>query len=153
MTVEVVPSMALLQVSTSLPKVRSQPMDPESPGTAPLVTAITLYAGQRLVHSKPLICFSFLKDLKTLRPRPHHTVFERKRYYFVPDMATVHTTTPRMISKSGSKCSPEWNDLKTVLFEYAVFLVWTAKTMLSENGDVTTTTRLGARPLNREYPR
>lgn len=48
-TVEVVPSMALMQVSTSLPKVRSQPMDPESPGTAPLVTAITLYAGQRLV--------------------------------------------------------------------------------------------------------
>ena len=46
-TVEVVPSMAQMQVSTSLPKVRSQPTDPNSPGTAPLVTAITLYAGQR----------------------------------------------------------------------------------------------------------
>ena len=27
-------------------------------------------------------------------------------------------------------------DLKTMLFENAIFLVWTEKTMLSENGDV-----------------
>ena len=33
-----------------------------------------------------------------------------------------------------------------VPFENAVLLVWTAKTILSENDDVTTTT-----PLNREY--
>ena len=43
--------------------------------------------------------------------------------------------------------------LKTVLFENAVFLVWTAKTILSENDDVTTTPPPGCRPLNREYPR
>ena len=46
--VDVVPSMPLLQVSTSLPKVRSQPPDPDTPQSAPLVTAVTLYAGQRL---------------------------------------------------------------------------------------------------------
>lgn len=45
--VDVVPSMPLLQVSTSLPKVRSQPPDPDTPRSAPLVTAVTLYAGQR----------------------------------------------------------------------------------------------------------
>lgn len=44
---EVVPSMPVLQVSTSLPKVRSQPPDPDAPQSAPLVTAVTLYAGQR----------------------------------------------------------------------------------------------------------
>ena len=50
-------------------------------------------------------------------------------------------------------CSPEWNDLKRVLFESAVFLVWAATTVLSENDDVTTTTRPGCRPLNREWDR
>ena len=45
--VDVVPSMPLLQVSTALPKVRSQPPDPDTPHSAPLVTAVTLYAGQR----------------------------------------------------------------------------------------------------------
>ena len=35
-------------------------------------------------------------------------------------------------SENGSfrKRSPEWNDLKTVLFENTVFLMWTAKTIL-----------------------
>ena len=94
--------------------------------------------------------FYFLK-----RPRPHFTVFKRKRYCFVPDTATVHTTTPKTISENRSfrKRSLEWNDLKPVLFENAVFLVWTAKTMLSKNDDVTTTTPPGCRPLNREYTR
>lgn len=45
--------MPLLQVSTGLPKVRSQPPDPDSPqSAATLVTAVTLYAGQRWVCSK-----------------------------------------------------------------------------------------------------
>ena len=90
-----------------------------------------------------------------LSPRPHYTVFKQKRYCFVPDTATVHTTTPKTITENGSflKRSPEWNDLKTVLFENAVFLVWIAKTMLSENDDVTTTTPPGCRPLNREQTR
>ena len=89
-----------------------------------------------------------------LRPRPYYTVCKRKRYRFVPDTATVHTTTLKTITENGSfrKRSPEWNDLKTVLFGNAVFLVWTAKTMLSENDDVTTTPPPGCRPLNREYP-
>ena len=57
-----------------------------------------------------------------LRPRPHYTVFKWKRYCFVPDTATVHTTTLKMITENRSfrKHSPEWNDLKTVLFENAV---------------------------------
>ena len=72
-----------------------------------------------------------------------YTVFKRKRYSFVPDTATVHTKTPKRLAKTdrfAGKRSPEWNDLKTVLFENAVLLVWTAKTKLPENDDVTTTT-------------
>ena len=85
-----------------------------------------------------------------LRPRPHYTIFNRKRYGCRPH------STPKTIRENGSngKRSPEWNDLKTVLFENAVFLVWTAKTMISENDDVTTKTRPGSsRPFSREYPR
>ena len=49
---------------------------------------------------------------------------------------------PKTITENGlfRKRSTEWNNLKTVLLENAVFLVWTAKTILSENDDVTTTT-------------
>ena len=45
---------------------------------------------------------------------------------------------PKTITENGAirKRSPEWSDLKTMLFENAVFWVWTEKTMLSENGDV-----------------
>ncbi|KAK2547858.1 Trafficking protein particle complex subunit 9 [Acropora cervicornis] len=46
--VDVVASMPVLQVSTSLPKVRSRPPDPDAPQSAPLVTAVTLYAGQSI---------------------------------------------------------------------------------------------------------
>ena len=76
------------------------------------------------------------------KTRPHYTVFKLKRYCFVPDTATVHTTTLKTITENESflKRSPGWNDLKTVVFENAVLLVWTAKTILSENDDVTTTT-------------
>ena len=54
------------------------------------------------------------------------------------------------MTENGSirKRSPEWNDLKTILFENDVFLVRTAKTMLSENDYVTTTTRPGPSLLN-----
>ena len=45
--VDVAPSLPVLQVSTSLPKVRSQPPDPDTPQAAPVLTAVTLYAGQR----------------------------------------------------------------------------------------------------------
>ena len=63
------------------------------------------------------------------------------------------STLQRSENGSFRKRSPEWNDLKTVLFENAVSLVWTAKTILSENDDVTITTPPGCRPLNREYTR
>ena len=65
----------------------------------------------------------------------------------------VPSTLQRSENGLFRKRPPEWNDLKTVLFENAVFLVWTAKTILSENDDVTTTTPPGCRPLNREYTR
>ena len=35
------------------------------------------------------------KRFSLTQPRPHYTVFKRKRYCFVPDTATVHTTTVR----------------------------------------------------------
>ena len=91
-----------------------------------------------------------LNDFKT--PSTLHR-FQTKT--ILPDTATVHTTTLKTINENGSfrKRSPEWNDLKTVLYENAVFLVWTAKTILSENDDVTTTTLPGCRPLNREHTR
>ena len=87
--------------------------------------------------------FIYLFRPRRLRLRPHYTVFKRKRYCFVPDTAT---TTLKTITENGSfpKRSPEWNDLKTELFENAVFQVSTAKTILHH---------LGCRPLNREYPR
>ena len=38
-------------------------------------------------------------------------------------MAIVDTTTPKTITENGAirKRSPEWRDLKTMLFENAVF--------------------------------
>ena len=38
-------------------------------------------------------------------------------------VSIVHTTTPKMITENGAirKRSPEWSDLKTMLFENAVF--------------------------------
>ena len=63
------------------------------------------------------------------------------------------STLQRSENGSFRKRSPERNDLKTVLFENAVFLAWTVKTILSENDDVTTTTPPGCRPLNRDYTR
>ena len=74
------------------------------------------------LFSKMIFLCVFLSE--TLRPCPHYTVFKRKRHCFVPDTANVHNTTPKTISENGSirKRSPEC----------------TAKTMLSENDDVTT---------------
>ena len=47
----------------------------------------------------------WLNDSVWLIPRPHYTVFKRKRYCFVPDTATVHTTTvrKRIVSKTLSR--------------------------------------------------
>ena len=47
----------------------------------------------------------------------------QKRSCFAPDTAIVHTTTPKTITENGAiqKHSPEWSDLKTMLFENAVF--------------------------------
>ena len=37
-----------------------------------------------------------------LRPRPHQSVFKRKRSCFAPDTAIVHTTTPKTITENGA---------------------------------------------------
>ena len=49
---------------------------------------------------------------------PVHT----KRSCFAPDTAIVHTTTPKTITENGviRKRSPEWSDLKAMLFGNAV---------------------------------
>ena len=82
-----------------------------------------------------------------LTPRPHESVFKRKRSRFAPDTAIVHTTSP--------KTEPFENALQLSgaiwkhTFWKRCFLVWTEKTMLSENGDVIkidTTGRQTTRP-------
>ena len=59
----------------------------------------------------------------SLRPRPHQSLFKRKRNCFAPDTAIVHTATPKTIIENGAirKRSPDWSDFKTMLFENAVF--------------------------------
>ena len=89
--------------------------------------------------------------ISAVRSRPHYSVFKRKRSCFAPDTAIVHTTTPKTITENGAsrKRSPEWRDLKKDAFWKRCFLVWTEKTMLSENGDVIkidTTGRQTTRP-------
>ena len=85
-----------------------------------------------IIFSNPLIIYqaktkeiTFLKEvwILGLRPRPHKSVFKRKRSCFVPDTAIVHTTTPKTITENGAilKRSPGCSDLKTILFENAVF--------------------------------
>ena len=73
----------------------------------------------------------------TFRPRPHYTVFKRKRSLL---FCSGHGhTTPKTVSENGSirKRSPEWNDLKKVLFENAVFLNPVNTTLFSnKNGTV-----------------
>ena len=100
-------------------------------------------------RKRDLGCNIFHKSIRVvLSVHPHTTPFSNEN-------GTVLFRIRLPISENGSirKRSPEWNDLKTVLFESAVFLLWTAKTTLSESDDVTTTTRPGCRPLNHEYPR
>ena len=65
--------------------------------------------------------FSFENGLGPVHTNP--AVFKRKRSCFVPDTAIVYTTTPKTITENGAirKRSPEWSDLKTMLFENAVF--------------------------------
>ena len=48
---------------------------------------------------------------------------KRKQGCFAPDTAIVHITSPKTITENGAirKRSPEWSDLKTMLFENAVF--------------------------------
>ena len=71
-----------------------------------------------------------------------------KTVSFSFENGVVWTGSTLQRSENGSfrKRSPEWNDLKTVLFENAVFLAWTAKTILSENDDVTTATPSTTQP-------
>ena len=57
-------------------------------------------------HTNPILWnWIYSSSLALFRPRPHYTVFKRKRYCFVPDTATVHTTTvrKRIVSKTLSR--------------------------------------------------
>ena len=49
--------------------------------------------------------------------------FQTKTELFCSGYGIVHTTTPKTITENGAirKRSPEWSDLKTMLFENAVF--------------------------------
>ena len=49
--------------------------------------------------------------------------FLPKTELFAPDTASVYTTTPKIVTENGAirKRSPDWSDLKTMLFENAVF--------------------------------
>ena len=49
--------------------------------------------------------------------------FQTKTELFAPDTAIVHTATPKTITENGAirKRSPEWSDLKTMLFENESF--------------------------------
>ena len=64
-----------------------------------------------------------LHNTRTLKARPHLSIFKRKWSCFAPDTAIVQTSTPKTITKSGAirKRSPEWSDLKKMLFKNAVF--------------------------------
>ena len=86
-------------------------------------------------------------------PNQFRVLIKRKRSCFAPDTAIVNTTTPKTITENGAirKRSPEWSDLKTMLFENAASSV-DGETMTFENGDVIID-RPGARPLVREYPK
>ena len=50
-----------------------------------------------------------------LRPRPHESVFKRKRGRFAPDTAIVHTTSPKTEPFENSPA--EWSDLKTYILK------------------------------------
>ena len=86
--------------------------------------------------------------------------FQTKTKLFSPDTAIVHTRTPKTITENSAirKRSPEWTELKTMVFERC-FVGWVEETMLSENGDVIKIDiytyfcieHTGTRPLDREY--
>ena len=89
-----------------------------------------------------------------LRPRPHWSVFKRKRSCFAPD-CSGYGYCPHYNAKndhrkrSHSKMLPRVEGFENDAFWKRCFLVWTEKTMLSENGDVIkigTTGRQTTRP-------
>ena len=51
-------------------------------------------------------------------PRPHYAGKIWKRNFIVTDTPSVHTNTHKKIHENGTfwKRSPEWNNLKTILF-------------------------------------
>ena len=55
--------------------------------------------------------------------------------------------------RSHSKTLPRVERFKNDAFWKRYFLVWTKKTMLSENGDVIKINTTGASPLDRDYPK
>ena len=51
-----------------------------------------------------------------------HSIASKHELRPKPDTAIVHTTTPKTITGNGAirKRSPEWSNLKTILFENVV---------------------------------
>ena len=82
-------------------------------------------------HARGIRTLSFFSTVKPAvhanpsrkrSPRPHLSLFKRKRSCFAPDTAIGHTTTPTENDhqkRTIRKRSPEWSDLKNI--ENAVF--------------------------------
>ena len=85
------------------------------------------------------------KIRSTLHRFQTKTILFCSGYGYRPCYNAVNDQRKRIVSKTLSRVERFENG--TVWF----FLVWTAKTILSENDDVTTTTTPGCKPLNREY--
>ena len=88
-------------------------------------------------------CFEY-QTPSTLHLFLTKTILFCSGYGYRPHYDAQNDQRKRIVSKTLSRVER----FETVLFENAVFLVWTAKTMLSENNDVTTTTPPGCRPLS-----
>ena len=77
----------------------------------------------------------------------------RRPHCFVLDTAIVHTTTPKTIAENGAirKQSPEWRDLKTMLFKNAVFWCGRRKRCYLKTVASSKRSQPDARTLDREY--
>ena len=110
----------------------------------PIEPSTTIKSSALLMHHR-LFCITdrdqgrpngpFPSSLVPLFQAPHTLFhFQRKTELF----CSGYSYRLHYITENGAiqKCSPVWSDLKTMLFENRRFLVWTEKTMLSENGGV-----------------
>ena len=84
-----------------------QPEDARSLATVTVHTIVVALTGIFSLAGNSLVCLAFCRKLSC----------------FAPDTASVYTTTPKTVTENGAirKRSPDWSDLKTMLFENAVF--------------------------------